>query len=139
MVFLRVVNKLTKLYNNMSMQDLMSDYVARVNNTVLAKKEICIVLKNNLVINVTNKLTKLGYFDSFKIEDRTIEITVNLDKLKKIKRISKPGRRVYTSYQDIPKLFGGHGFYILSSSKGVKTNIEASNLKAGGEILFSIF
>lgn len=123
----------------MSMQDLMSDFVARINNTVLAKKENCEVLKNNLVINVANKLTKLGYFESFEIKDRTLNIVVNLKKIQKIKRMSKPGRRVYTSYSNIPKLFGGHGFYVLSTSKGVLTNIEANNVKSGGEVLFSIF
>jgi small subunit ribosomal protein S8 len=123
----------------MSMQDLMSDFVARVNNTVLAKKEVCEVLKNNLAVSVATKLTKLGYFNSFEVKERTVLINVNLQKTKKIKRISKPGRRVYTSYQDIPKLFGGHGFYVLSTSNGVQTNIEANNSKAGGEILFSIF
>jgi small subunit ribosomal protein S8 len=123
----------------MSMQDLMSDFVARINNTVLAKKSTCEVLKNNLVINVTNKLTKLGYFDSFEVGERTVVITLTQNKIQKIKRMSKPGRRMYTSYQDIPRLFGGHGFYILSTSKGILTNIEANNANAGGELLFSIF
>ncbi|MBC7472075.1 MAG: 30S ribosomal protein S8 [candidate division SR1 bacterium] len=123
----------------MSMQDLMSDFVARINNSILAKNNNCEVLKNNLVINVTNKLTKLGYFESFEIRERTVNVVINLNKIKKIKRMSKPGRRVYTSYSDIPKLFGGHGFYVLSTSKGVLTNIEANASKSGGELLFSIF
>jgi small subunit ribosomal protein S8 len=123
----------------MSMQDLMSDFVARINNTILAKKDKCEVLKNNLTVNVINKLTKLGYFDSFEIKERTVLVAVNLKKIQKIKRISKPGRRVYSSYQDIPKLFGGRGFYLLSTSKGILTNIESNNSKLGGEILFSIF
>jgi small subunit ribosomal protein S8 len=123
----------------MSMQDLMSDFVARINNSVLAKKENSEVLKNNLVLNVTTKLTKLGYFDSFVVGDRTINIVVNLNKINKIKRVSKPGRRIYSAYTELPKLFGGHGFYIISTSNGVLTNIEAQNVKSGGEILFSIF
>ena len=121
------------------MQDLTSDFVARINNTILAKNSSCEVLKNNLVINITNKLTKLGYFSSFEIKERTINIVISSNKINKIKRMSKPGRRVYSSYSYIPKLFGGHGFYILSTSKGVLTNIEANNMKFGGEILFSIF
>ena len=123
----------------MSMQDLMSDFVARINNSVLSKNTTSEVLKNNIVLNTVKKLTKLGFFDSFDVLERTIIVTLKTSKISSIKRVSKPGRRIYSPYNKIPKLFGGHGFYILSTPSGIMTNIEAYNSKNGGEILFSIF
>jgi small subunit ribosomal protein S8 len=122
----------------MSMQDLMSDYVARINNSIQSKSPTVNVLKNNLAVAVTTKLTKLGFFASFEIMDREVSISL-AKKTTKLIRISKPGRRVYTSYLEIPKLFGGKGFYLLSTSKGVLTNIEAREAKMGGEIILSIY
>jgi small subunit ribosomal protein S8 len=122
----------------MSMQDLMSDYVARINNSIQSKSPTVNVLKNNLAVAVTTKLTKLGFFASFEIADREVSISL-AKKTTKLIRVSKPGRRVYTSYLEIPKLFGGKGFYLLSTSKGVLTNIEAREAKMGGEIILSIY
>jgi small subunit ribosomal protein S8 len=122
----------------MSMQDLMSDYVARINNSIQSKSPTVNVLKNNLAVAVTTKLTKLGFFASFEVLDREVNISL-AKKTTKLIRISKPGRRVYTSYLEIPKLFGGKGFYLLSTSKGVLTNIEAREAKMGGEIILSIY
>jgi small subunit ribosomal protein S8 len=122
----------------MSMQDLMSDYVARINNSIQSKSPTVNVLKNNLAVAVTTKLTKLGFFASFEVVDREVIITL-AKKTTKLIRISKPGRRVYTSYLEIPKLFGGKGFYLVSTSKGVLTNIEARESKIGGEIILSIY
>jgi small subunit ribosomal protein S8 len=123
----------------MSMNDLMSDYVARVNNAVRASNPTLEVLKNRLVVATTKKLTKLGYFEGYEDGEKTIKITLGAKKINNIKRVSKPGCRVYTTYSEMPKLFGGVGFYLLSSSQGVVTNIEAKNQKTGGEILFKIF
>jgi small subunit ribosomal protein S8 len=122
----------------MAMFDLMSDFVARVNNAVQAGKSEVVVLKNNLVVNVCKKLVKLGYFESFS-EQENYELKVVLkNEIRKITRVSKPGKRVYVSYTDFPRVIGGKGWNIISSSKGVLTNFEAKNEKVGGELLFQI-
>jgi small subunit ribosomal protein S8 len=121
----------------MSVQDYVSDYIARINNNKMADKNVVSVLKNNLISAVTIKLTKLGFFDSFEVSERTIEIKIS-PKMNKMNRISKPGRRVYSEYSKLPRLFGGKGFYLISTSRGVLTNIEAKELKVGGEILLSV-
>lgn len=121
------------------MQDLLSDYVARVNNGVLAKKNLIQVLKNNIVINVSKKLTRLGYIKSFQEQDRVLLLDLDVDKISKISRVSKPGSRKYLSYKSSPKILGGVGFNILSTSKGIMTHIEASKANIGGEFLFQIF
>lgn len=123
----------------MSMNDLTSDFVARVNNSIMVEKKEVKVLKNNLVLSLCKKLTRLGYFETFEPEEREILISLNLSKVHKLKRISKPGLRVYTSYIDIPKIVGGIGFNILSTSTGIKTSYEAQKEKTGGELLFQVF
>ncbi len=123
----------------MSMNDLMSDYVARVNNAVFADNEEVKVLKNKLVLSVTNKLTKLGYFSSYEEDGYEVRITLDPSKISKIKRISKPGQRQYVGYDSIPKITGGVGFTILTTSKGIMTQVEAKNEKIGGEVLFQIY
>jgi small subunit ribosomal protein S8 len=123
----------------MSMQDLLSDFVARINNAVMAQKPVIKVLKNKVVVNVAKKLTSLGYLNSFEDEGNTLEVNVNLEKITKLVRISKPGHRKYISYKSIPRILGGKGFNIVSSSKGVMTHVEILNEKVGGEILFQIY
>jgi small subunit ribosomal protein S8 len=123
----------------MSMNDLMSDYVARVNNAAVAGNDEVSVLKNKLSLAVTNKLTKLGYFDSYEDGEYNIKITLKPEQFSKIKRISKPGQRQYVGYESIPKIIGGKGFSILTTSKGVLTQVEAKKEKVGGEVLFQIY
>lgn len=122
----------------MSMQDLVSDFVARVNNTVMIDRPSVIVLKNKIVLNLCKKLVKLGYFTSFQEEERTLIVEINLEKIKKITRISKPGQRIYVSYGDLPRIINGIGWNILSTSGGIKTNFEAKRDKLGGELVMQI-
>lgn len=123
----------------MSMNDLMSDYVARVKNAVLAGKDVVPVLKNNLAVAVTNKLTKLGYFSAYSEEGYNINIAIVAGKINDIIRISKPGQRHYTKKDESTRITGGKGFTILTTSQGVMTHVEAKKAKVGGEVLFQIY
>ena len=122
----------------MSMQDLVSDFVARINNAVMIDRSSVIVLKNKIVLNLCKKLVKLGYFVNFQEEVRTLIVEINLEKIKKITRISKPGQRIYVSYGDLPRIINGIGWNILSTSGGIKTNFEAKRDKLGGELVMQI-
>lgn len=122
----------------MSFNHHVSDFVARINNAVTAKNPTVEVLKNNLIKNCVIKLTKLGYFESFEETDRILTVTLT-KKISKLKVISKPGQRVYGTYTDLPKIIGGIGYNIISTSKGVYSNVEAKANKVGGEFLFSIY
>lgn len=122
----------------MSMNDLVSDFVARVNNAITAEQDSVSVLKNNIVVNTTKKLVKLGYFHSFEDGEREITIELNPSKIKKLTRMSKPGRRLYVSYVKFPRVMSGIGWNIISTSKGIMTNFEAKNNKVGGELMFQI-
>jgi small subunit ribosomal protein S8 len=122
----------------MAMFDLLSDFVARVNNAVQANKTEVVVLKNNLVSGVCKKLVTLGFFSGF-AEEGKFELKVQLlPTIKKLTRVSKPGRRVYVAYENFPRIIGGKGWNIVTTSKGVLTNFEAKNEKVGGELLFQI-
>ena len=123
----------------MSMNDLMSDFVARVNNAINADKEKVIVLKNNLTKAVATKLTKLGYFESFEEEEYNLKVVLIPGKIARVIRYSKPGQRQYAGYTRLPKIIGGKGFSILTTSKGVLTHIEAKKENIGGEVLFQIY
>lgn len=123
----------------MSFNDLMSDYVARINNAIMVEKSEVEVLKNKLVTNVSKKLVRLGYLNDFQESERTLNLSLNLDKIEKLQRVSTPGHRKYYSFNEFPKILGGIGFLILTTSQGIKTQVEAHQEKIGGEVLFSIY
>ena len=125
----------------MSLNDLMSDFVARINNARLAGLPQTTVLKNKLTLATCKKLKTLGYFNGFSESQDGREITVdlNLDRVHFIKRVSTPGQRVYASAIKFPKIIGGVGFNIVTTSQGVMTHIEAVKAKTGGEVLFQIY
>lgn len=124
----------------MSMNDLMSDFVARINNARLVGNTEVIVLKNKLATAVAKKLTTLGYLNGFEEgEKNTLVLNLNLTRINAIKRVSKPGQRVYAGATSSPKVVGGRGYNILTTSQGIMTHIEAAKNKAGGEVLFQIY
>jgi small subunit ribosomal protein S8 len=122
----------------MSLNHYVSDFIARVNNANTAGNATVEVLKSNLIKNCVLKLTKLGYFDSFEETERTLVVKLTR-KFQKLKVVSKPGQRVYVTYTNLPKVIGGLGYNIISTSKGVMTNVEAKADKVGGELLFQIY
>jgi small subunit ribosomal protein S8 len=122
----------------MSFNHHVSDFVARVNNAVTASNPTVIILKNKVVKDSVVKLTKLGYFESFEEDERTLTVTLT-SKINKLKVVSKPGQRVYIGYSEFPKILGGIGYNIITTSKGVLTNVEAKSKKLGGELLFQIY
>jgi small subunit ribosomal protein S8 len=123
----------------MSLQDLVSDFVARINNGIISEKKEVEVLKNKLVLNLCKKMTTLGYFESFEEAEGTVAVVLNLKKLSKIKRMSKPGRRIYKGFDDATKIVGGKGYNLITTSKGVLTQVEAKEQKAGGELVLQVF
>lgn len=123
----------------MSMNHLMSDFVARVNNANMINKEEVNVLKNKLVTEVSKKLATLGYINSFEESGNQLILDLKPGKIKSISIISKPGQRQYCGANDIPKVIGGIGYTILTTSQGIMTHVEASKAKVGGEVLFQIY
>jgi len=123
----------------MSLNDFLSDFVTRVRNAKMIGRATVTVRKNKVVANVCKTLTSLGYFESFADAGNDIEVKMNLGRIHGLKRLSTPGRRLYSSYRILPVIRNGIGYNILSTSQGVKTNVEAKKDMIGGELLFQIW
>lgn len=129
----------------MTMSDPIADMLTRIRNANTAKHDTVDVPASKMKIAIANILLDEGYIAKYDIvEDgsfQTIHITLKYgaDKNEKvisgIKRISKPGLRVYANSEDMPKVLGGLGIAIVSTNKGVITDKEARKLGVGGEVL----
>lgn len=128
------------------MQSPIIDLIIRIKNGYLAKKEKVVSPYSRFREAVLKKLKEIKFIKDYKItgENKKL-ITINLlykdgqATLTDIKIFSKPGQRIYISYKNLKPVMGGLGYSILSTSKGVLTNIEAKKLKLGGELLFNIW
>ena len=132
----------------MSFNDSLSDMLARIKNAHLARKSFTSCYKSKLNTNVLNVLKEEGYIRDFKdIEIRKGISNTQIDLkyyngtpvIKNIKRVSKPGIRVYSKISDLPKIYGGLGISILSTPMGVMSDNQARKNNVGGEILCEVF
>ena len=131
------------------MTDPIADYLTRLRNAIMAKHRVVEVPASNLKKDITKILFDKGYILNYKfIEDGpqgTIKIALKyhphskVNAIKSLTRVSKPGMRKYTGYRDMPRVINGLGIAIVSTSKGVMTDKEASELKIGGEVLCYIY
>jgi len=129
----------------MTMSDPIADMLTRIRNANTAKHDTVDVPSSKMKNAIAEILFNEGYIAKYEIiEDgnfKTIRVTLKYgaDKNEKIitgiKRISKPGLRVYASKNEIPKVLGGLGTAILSTNQGVITDKEARKLQVGGEVL----
>ncbi|MDD6208224.1 MAG: 30S ribosomal protein S8 [Clostridiales bacterium] len=133
----------------MSMSDPIADMLTRIRNANTAKHDTVDVPASKMKVAIADILLKEGYIKKYDIEKvggfDSIHITLKYgqDKNEKIitglKRISKPGLRVYASSENLPKVLGGLGIAIISTNKGVITDKEARKLNVGGEVLAFIW
>ena len=129
----------------MSMSDPIADMLTRIRNANTAKHDTVDVPASKMKLAIADILLNEGYITKYDIvEDgifKTIHITLKYgsDKNEKvisgIKRISKPGLRVYANKEELPRVLGGLGTAIISTNKGVITDKEARKLGVGGEVL----
>ena len=129
----------------MTMSDPIADMLTRIRNANTAKHDTVDVPASKMKLAIANILLDEGYIAKYDlVEDgafKTIHITLKYgaDKNEKVisglKRISKPGLRVYANTEDIPKVLGGLGTAIISTNKGVVTDKGARKLGVGGEVL----
>lgn len=126
------------------MTDPLADMFTRIRNASMARHEKVDVPASKLKLEIARILKEEGYIKNFKLtrDDRQGVLRIFLkyedDKrpvIEGIKRVSRPGRRVYAGAQEIPKVLGGLGIAIVSTSKGVMTDHEARKLNVGGEVL----
>jgi small subunit ribosomal protein S8 len=129
----------------MTMSDPIADMLTRIRNANTAKHDTVNVPSSKMKLAIAEILLKEGYIKKYDVVDegslKTIKITLKYgeDKDEKIitglKRISKPGLRVYAGKDELPKVLGGLGIAIISTNNGVLTDKEARKVGVGGEVL----
>jgi small subunit ribosomal protein S8 len=132
----------------MALNDLLSDMLARIKNAHNANKSFTSCFSSKLNSNVLSVLKEEGYIRDFQyVEVREGINNIKIDLkyyngipvIKKIKRISKPGIRVYSKIKELNKPYGGLGISIISTPKGVMSDRQAIANNVGGEILCEVF
>ncbi len=133
----------------MMTSDPIADMLTRIRNANTAKHDTVDVPASKMKISIAEILLKEGYIKKFDMVDvdgiKMIHITLKYgaDKNEKIisglKRISKPGLRIYAGKEELPKVLGGLGIAIISTNKGVMTDKEARKENVGGEVLAFIW
>ena len=135
--------------------DTISDMLTRIRNANLAYKTCITIPKTRIHINICEILEREGFIEKFSLSDKNSnELLLYLKYIKtsasdnsggrkpcitNLKRISKPGLRIYTNSREIPKVLGGMGILILSTSKGLMTDRQARKSRLGGEIVCSVW
>lgn len=132
----------------MSMTDPIADLLTRIRNAHIAKHDRLEVPSSKLKLALCRVMEDQGYIRGFRVEERPpatfIEVLLRYDDqgtpaIRSIQRVSKPGRRVYRSADDLPKVLNGIGVSILSTPQGLLTDDQARRQRIGGEILCEIY
>ncbi len=132
----------------MSLSDPIGDMIARIKNAQLRNHKMIKLPSSKFKTKIAEVLKNEGFIINYKIESKesnTYDLLINLKYnsgspvISTIERISKPGRRIFSSAQSLPKINNGLGIAIISTPKGVMTDIEARKQKLGGEIICKVF
>ncbi|MBE2985194.1 30S ribosomal protein S8 [Campylobacter sp. RM9344] len=130
------------------LNDLISDGLTRIRNASMRKLETTKLLHSNVVEATLSILAAKGYIESFNVVEENnkkfINVVLKYDErgqsvINELKRVSKPGRRVYQGKDDIKRFKNGYGTIIVSTSKGVLSNEDAHKAGVGGEILCTVW
>jgi small subunit ribosomal protein S8 len=130
------------------MTDPISDFLTRIRNALMAKHAHVDIPVSILKIELAKILEKEGYIDGHKIVEKSprslIRIVLRYGAqgervINGLERVSRPGRRVYCSKDEIPTVLGGLGITVLSTSKGVLSGQESKRLGVGGEVLCTVW
>ena len=122
------------------MTDPIADMLTRLRNALVARHDEVEIPKSKIKEEIARILTEEGYINGYKVNDNTLVISLkygpkNQKVISGIKRISKPGLRVYAPTENMPVVLGGMGIAILSTNKGIMTNKQAKAANVGGEVL----
>ena len=132
----------------MSFTDPISDMITRIRNAQLRTLNTVSIPNSKLRSRILDVLKEEGYISNYKIEsDKSnnkfllVDLKYNngVPVIREISRVSKPGRRIYTKADSIPKIQNGLGIAIVSTSKGIMSDNNARLKKIGGEIIFRVF
>ena len=132
----------------MSLSDPIGDMLARIKNSQLRNHKVLKLPSSNFKAKISEVLKKEGFIIDYKVEKKEsnkqeliIDLKYNSGNpvINTIERISKPGRRIFSSAESLPKINNGLGIAIISTPKGVMTDIDARKQRLGGEIICKVF
>ncbi len=134
----------------MTMTDPIADMLTRIRNANVAFHDEVVMPSSKVKVALANLLVREGYIRNYAVEDDTERPGTKLRIVMKytpdrertisgLRRVSKPGLRVYTKATDVPRVLGGMGIAILSTNQGLMTDREARQRKVGGEILCHVW
>ncbi len=130
----------------MSLSDPIGDMLARIKNAQARNHKKVLLPSSKFKVKIAEVLKSEGYIIDYKInEDKKPMIEINLKYnlgnpvINTIERISKPGRRIFSSASSLPKINNGLGIAIVSTPQGVMTDVDARKKKLGGEIICKVF
>ena len=128
----------------MNVTDPISDMLTRIRNANSASKAEVSMPSTKVLVEVARVICEEGYISGYSVEDtkpqKTLTITLKYGKkrskvIRGIRRISKPGLRIYSSAEDLPRVLGGLGTAVISTSKGMMCDRDARKLGIGGEVI----
>lgn len=132
----------------MSVSDPIADMLTKIRNASMAHYEKVDIPSSKLKVEIVKILKNEGFIKTFKkiSQDGKNQIRiflkyddVNNPVLRGVERVSKPGRRVYSGYREMPRVFNGYGTLIVTTSRGVITGKKAAEQKLGGELVCSVW
>ena len=129
----------------MAFNDPIAEFLTKIRNAQSAKHIYVDIALSKMKLSLVRILKEKGFVESFLINDEKKKMRIFLKYinrrpiLRKLTRISKPGRRIYTSFENLPTVLNGIGIAILSTSQGVIDDQEARRNKVGGEVLCYIW
>jgi small subunit ribosomal protein S8 len=130
------------------MTDPIADLLTRIKNGLRVKKKQVTAPYSKIKVGILKILKEKNLIQGFKVQENGIKknlvIYLKYDDdgepfIENLKRVSKPGRRIYAGYKDLKSLRGGFGFRIISTSRGIMTDEEARKRKLGGEIICEVY
>ena len=131
----------------MSLNDPIGDMLARIKNSLLRNHKQVELPSSNFKVKIAEVLKNEGYIIDYKVSSKDkkpiLEILLKYNYgspvISSIQRVSKPGRRIFSSAESLPKINNGLGIAIVSTPKGVMSDIDARKQKIGGEIICKVF
>jgi len=131
------------------MTDIIADSLTRIRNAAMRRLDTTTLLHSKTIEAIVSILVEKGYLESFSVEDlgnnkKSIKVTLKYDEngrsvINELKKISKPGRRIYKGKDEIKSFKNGYGTLIVSTSNGIIPNDKAFKLGVGGEVICSIW
>ena len=127
--------------------DTVADFLSQIKNAQAVKKETVKIPFSNLRYRMAEVLAENGFVEGVKKKGRDTNKSIMIDlkyedgkpKIEEMKRVSKPGQRIYKSADEIEEVRGGYGLGIISTSQGILTDTEARKRHLGGEVLCKVW